>query len=41
MTKCDEAPSDYFQIILAQVGFDGSMNVILRIRQIIQLCMPN
>ena len=39
---CDAAPSDYFQIIfVTQVGFDGPMNVILRITLMIQLCMLN
>jgi len=33
----DAALSEYFQIIFAEVGFDGPMNVILRIRQMIQL----
>lgn len=36
-----QLPQIIFKLFLTQVGFDGPMNVILRIRLMIQLCMLN
>jgi hypothetical protein len=36
-----QLPQIIFKLFLTQVGFDGPMNVILRIRLMIQQCMLN